>query len=102
MRRSIENAEKVYRGLKESKIDFVVHLPESYMKEVIPFIQQDASMKYVQVCREEVGVNIAAGAFLGGKRPALLMEDTGLGNSVNPLVSDHRLFPPEIDEVIPN
>ena len=52
MRRSIENAEKVYRGLKESKIDFVVHLPESYMKEVIPFIQQDASMKYVQVCRE--------------------------------------------------
>jgi len=92
MKRSVQNAERIYQGLKEAKIDFVVHLPESYMKEVIPFIQQDSSMKYVQVCREEVGVNIAAGAFLGGKKPAMLMEDTGVGNSVNPLVSIHNLW----------
>ena len=78
--------------MKESEIDFVIHMLETYMKDVIPFIQQDSSMKYVQVCREETGVNIAAGAFLGGKRPALLMEDTGLGNSINPLVSIHSLW----------
>jgi sulfopyruvate decarboxylase subunit alpha len=92
MRQSIANAEKIYQGLKEAEINFIVHLPESYMKELIPFIRKDPSIKYVQVCREEVGVNIAAGALLGGKRPAILMEDTGLGNSINPLVSIHSLW----------
>lgn len=92
MRLSVANAERIYQGLKEAGIDFVLHLPESYMKEVIPFIQRDPSMRYVQVCREEVGINIAAGALLGGKKPAILMEDTGLGNSINPLVSIHSLW----------
>jgi len=92
MKRSREKAERIYLGLKEAGIDFICHLPESYLKEVIPFIQKDPSMKYIQVCREEVGVNIAVGALLGGKRPAILMEDTGIGNSLNPLVSIHKLW----------
>jgi len=41
----------------------------------------------VLVTREEEGVGIAAGASLGGKRAALIMQSTGLGNILNALTS---------------
>jgi sulfopyruvate decarboxylase subunit alpha len=44
------------------------------------------------VTREEEGVGIAAGAFLGGKNPMLLMQNSGLGNSINALKSLTELY----------
>jgi sulfopyruvate decarboxylase alpha subunit len=37
-------------------------------------------------------VGIAAGAALGGKRPALLIQNSGLGNAINALLSLTRLY----------
>jgi sulfopyruvate decarboxylase subunit alpha len=42
--------------------------------------------------REEEGVGICAGAYLGGARPALLMQNSGLGNSINALLSLTRYY----------
>ena len=84
-KQSPEKAKAIYQAFKESGIDFVVTVPESWMREVADLLQQDPDIRYVCVAREEEGVALAAGAWLGGKRPAMLMESTGLGNSLTAL-----------------
>ena len=37
--------------------------------------------------REDVAVGLAAGAWLAGRRPMVLMQNSGLGTSMNALVS---------------
>jgi sulfopyruvate decarboxylase subunit alpha len=49
-------------------------------------------IRHVPVTREEEGVGIAAGAALAGKRPLLLMQNSGLGNCVNALASLTGLY----------
>jgi sulfopyruvate decarboxylase subunit alpha len=44
-------------------------------------------LKHVPLCREEEGVGICAGAYLAGKKPALLMQNAGLLNSCNGLTT---------------
>lgn len=88
-KQSLEKAEAIHQGLKESGIDFVVTVPDSWTKEVSACLQKDPGIRYVCVTREEEGVAVAAGAWLGGKQPAMLIESTGLGNSLTALGGLH-------------
>ena len=73
--------------LKQGGISFIVHLPDKLLLPLVEMLDSDHNFRCVLVTREEEGVGIAAGAFLGGKKTALLMQSTGLGNSVNALTS---------------
>jgi len=42
---------------------------------------------YTPVAREEEGVGMACGAYLAGRRPAIVMQNSGFGNSVNAILS---------------
>jgi sulfopyruvate decarboxylase subunit alpha len=72
-------------------IDFVCSVPCVMLAGVIRRIEQ-APVAHIPVTREEEGVGIAAGASLGGRRPALLMQNSGLGNSINALLSLTKLY----------
>lgn len=72
-------------------IDFVCSMPCVMLAGVLKKLAQ-APVTHIPVTREEEGVGIAAGAALGGKRPALLMQNSGLGNSLNALLSLTRLY----------
>src|SRR6185369_11286325 len=49
-------------------------------------------LKHVPLCREVEGVGICAGAYLAGKKPALLMQNAGLLNSCNGLTTTALQF----------
>jgi sulfopyruvate decarboxylase subunit alpha len=85
MIQSKKKAKVIYQGLKDAGINFVATVPDTWIKELNAFIAKDPDIKYVCVTREEEGVGIAAGATLGGKKAALTMEITGLGNSLTAL-----------------
>ena len=89
IRQSKETAQPIYQGLKKAGINFVVTVPDSWLKEVNALIEADPEFKYVTVTREEEGVGVAAGATLGGKAAAITMEATGLGNSITALGGMH-------------
>ncbi len=72
-------------------IDFVCSVPCNMLAGVLRRIEQ-RSLLHVPVTREEEGVGVAAGASLGGRKPALLMQNSGLGNSINALLSLSRLY----------
>jgi sulfopyruvate decarboxylase subunit alpha len=62
------------------------------LEGLIDIINHENEIHHIPVTREEEGVGIAAGAFLGGKNPMLLMQNSGLGNSINALKSLIELY----------
>ncbi len=88
----MDSSETVYKALKGAGIDFVVSLPCVNLGKVMELVDCDKDIIHVPVTREEEGFGICAGAFLGGKNPAILMQNSGLGNSVNVLASLYELY----------
>jgi sulfopyruvate decarboxylase subunit alpha len=86
------NGDKVFRGLKAGGIELVASVPCVKFGPLLEMIIADPDIKHVPVTREEEGIGICAGAFMGGKRPALLMQNSGLGNCINALVSLDLLY----------
>ena len=86
------NGDKVFRGLKAGGIDLVTSVPCVKLGLLLEMIIADPDIIHVPVTREEEGIGICAGAFMGGKRPALLMQNSGLGNCINALVSLDLLY----------
>ena len=61
----------------------MVSLPCINLGKIIEMVDCDPDIIHVPVTREEEGFGICAGAYLGGKKTAILMQNSGLGNSVN-------------------
>ncbi len=74
-------------GLKEAGIDLIATLPDINLKELLTLVETDNRVVHVPLCREEEGIGICAGAYLVGKKCALIMQNGGLFNSVNGIVS---------------
>lgn len=68
-------------ALRDAGINFAAYLPETILYPVMRAVEDDPDITSVSVAREDEGVAIAAGAFLGGRWPVLLTEASGLGLS---------------------
>ncbi|HUG35504.1 MAG TPA: thiamine pyrophosphate-dependent enzyme [Candidatus Limnocylindrales bacterium] len=73
--------------LEAAGFDFFTGVPCSLVEDVIAALEAHPRLPYVPAVREDVGVGLAAGAWLAGKRPAVLLQNSGLGTSLNALVS---------------
>jgi sulfopyruvate decarboxylase subunit alpha len=82
----------VYQGMKRAGINFATSVPCVNLQELLALVSGDQEIIHVPVTREEEGVGICAGAWMGGRRPALLMQNSGLGNSINALASLDILY----------
>lgn len=80
-------AEKLYNLLKEQGLDFFASVPCKFLAELISLVEHDQEVTYTPVTREEEGLGILAGAFLAGKRPAIMMQNSGIGNCINAICS---------------
>ena len=63
----------------------VPFVPDSGLKRLIELCQAAPDINAVTLTTEEEGIALAAGAYLGGKRSALLMQSSGVGNCINML-----------------
>ena len=73
-------------ALKRSAVEFVVSVPDRVTSEtVLRGVASDATLKLVRVCKEDEGVSICAALSFCDKRALLLMQNTGLLDSVNAL-----------------
>lgn len=89
---SMDSSQAVFEGLKKAGINFVVSVPCVNLAKLMEMIDCDPEIIHIPVTREEEGFGIAAGAYMGGKKPAILMQNSGLGNSVNVLASLYKLY----------
>jgi len=65
----------------------LVFLPDTVMGRLLAVAEEDPFFRLVGVHREEEAVGILAGLFLGGQRGAMLVQSSGLGNTLNALGS---------------
>ena len=86
------SAAAIVAGLKKAGIDFVASLPDEKMLEVIRAVETDPDLKHVPLCREEEGIGICAGAYLAGKKTAIIMQNAGFLNSCNALTTTALQF----------
>jgi phosphonopyruvate decarboxylase len=77
-------------ALRGAGFDFFCGVPCSLLKGLVALLEQDRG--YVSATREDSALGIAAGAFFGGKRPMVLLQNSGLGVSVNAIASLHWLY----------
>ena len=75
----------VIAGLKEAGVSIVCYLPDSLLKELYPALDADPDIRTIPVTNEGEGAAICGGVFLSGKRAALVMENSGLRASIEPL-----------------
>ncbi|MFX1390760.1 MAG: sulfopyruvate decarboxylase subunit alpha [Promethearchaeota archaeon] len=83
---------KLYQTIKNSGIDLILSLPCIMIKDLLKLINEKKEIFNIPITREEEGVGIAAGAYLGGRTPALLIQNSGLGNSINAIKSLLQLY----------
>ena len=88
----MDSSEAIYDAFKDIGIDFVVSVPCVNLSKVLNMLDDDDEIIHIPVTREEEGIGICAGAYLGGKKPAILMQNSGLGNSINALKSLTELY----------
>jgi phosphonopyruvate decarboxylase len=73
-------------------IDFYTGVPCSFLTPIINRVISDPRLEYVAAASEGEAVAIAAGAWLAGRRTAVMCQNSGLGNAVNPLTSLNHPF----------
>ena len=67
-------------------------VPVAGLLDLINLLYEDSEINHVPVGREEEGIGVCTGAYLGGKRTALLMQNAGLMNSCNGLTTTALQF----------
>jgi sulfopyruvate decarboxylase subunit alpha len=75
----------VISGLKVAGVSVVCYLPDSLLKELYPALDADPDLRTIRVTNEGEGAAICGGVWLSGKRAALIMENSGLRASIEPL-----------------
>ena len=77
--------EAIHKELSGAGVRVVGYVPDAGHKRLIELCQADRGMRAVVLSTEEEGIGLAAGAWLGGQRSALLMQSSGVGNVINVL-----------------
>jgi sulfopyruvate decarboxylase alpha subunit len=75
----------IFAALKAAEIRQVGYVPDAGHARLIERCQADPEIRAVGLTSEEEGIGLAAGAWLGGQRAALLMQSSGVGNCINML-----------------
>ena len=90
------NVEKVFNLFLAHDVDFFTGVPDSLLKNICAYITDHASAgKHIIAANEGTAVGIAAGYYMAsGKLPLVYMQNSGLGNTVNPLLSlaDEKVY----------
>lgn len=81
-------AKGVCEGVHAAGSRHVVYVPDNPLSHVLKCLGEDfTDIRTTLATREEEAFGIAAGLYLGGGRPTVMLQSSGLGNSLNALTS---------------
>jgi len=79
--------DKIVADLVKNKVEFVTTVPCKQLAGVIERIENCDDIYHIPSNKEDEGMGLCAGAFMGGKRPAIIMQNTAIGVTINTLVT---------------
>ena len=88
--------EKLYDTLQAHGVDFFTGVPDSLLKDFCAYVTDHTPCgRHIIAANEGAAVGIAAGHYMAsGRLPLVYMQNSGLGNTVNPLLSlmDEKVY----------
>lgn len=75
----------VHAVLTAKKIRQIGTVPDAGLTRLLQLCDADSAIRVLTLTREDEGVGLLTGAWLGGERAALLMQSSGVGNIINAL-----------------
>ncbi len=78
--------------LEKHGFNFFAGVPDSILKGVVSSLMERGENYYLAAVREDDALGMACGAYLARKRPVVLMQNSGLGTSLNALTSLHLIY----------
>lgn len=80
-------------GLLGAGVDYVTGVPCSLLAPMFAALEAGGHRAvYVPAPREDSALGLAAGAYLAGRRPVVLMQNSGLGYGLNVITSLHLIY----------
>ena len=76
-----------HRLFKKHNIRTVGYVPDAGLTELIKSCHADNDIKSVVMTTEEEGIGLSSGAWLGGEKAAVLIQISGVGNTVKAIAS---------------
>jgi sulfopyruvate decarboxylase TPP-binding subunit len=74
----------IIREIKASNIEFVVSVPDITTSEgLLRPLAQATNPRLIRICKEDEGIGICAGLAYSGRRSLLLIQQTGMLDSIN-------------------
>jgi sulfopyruvate decarboxylase subunit alpha len=73
---------EIIKGIEAINFDHFIFIPCSTVATIVEHFENKSTIRSYPVSREEDGIGIAAGISLGGKTPVVMIQDTGIGNSL--------------------
>ena len=74
--------------LKKNNCDFFTGVPDSVLKELSSFLQNKNKKNHIIATNEGSAVSLGIGNYLSTKKvPCIYMQNSGLSNALNPLIS---------------
>ncbi|MFB0900670.1 MAG: hypothetical protein QMB22_01515 [Dehalococcoidia bacterium] len=77
---------EIISALAASNIEYILSLPDITTSEhVLKPLFKDKRFQVIQVCKEDEAISISAGLYAAGKKSVILIQHTGLLDSINSL-----------------
>lgn len=90
------NVEQIYSAFIQNGVDFFTGVPDSLLADICAYITDHTSpQKHIIAANEGSAMGIASGHYLAtGKVPLVYMQNSGIGNAINPLLSlaDEKVY----------
>ena len=78
---------KITEDFVNAGVSFVTTVPCKQLAGVIDEIDQHKDIYHIPSNKEDEGMGLCAGAWMGGKRPAIIMQNTAIGVTINTLAT---------------
>ena len=79
--------DRIVADFVKNKIELVTTVPCKQLAGVIDEIDARDEIFHIPSNKEDEGMGLCAGAFMGGKRPAIIMQNTAIGVTINTLAT---------------
>ncbi len=85
-------AETFWAALKKRGLTFFSGVPDSTFQNAYHWMVKDPDIRYIPAVREDVALGVASAAYFTGQLGGVMMQNSGVGNIVNPLTSFSLMY----------
>ena len=85
-------SQRFWGALKQRGYTFFAGVPDSTFGKAFGLLTSDPDVHYVPAVREDVALGVISAGYFAGRKGAVVMQNSGVGNIVNPLSSFSLMY----------